>query len=236
MLLSIITINLNNADGLRRTLRSIAPLRSAEVEHIVIDGQSTDHSGDVILEETSGRPFVRTLSERDTGIYNAMNKGLALAQGRYVAYINSGDEAIPAAYAKYIQLIAQHDSDVFYAKTLVRPLDDSPVFTHERHPDKLYRDTLPHLTCAVRASLLRRLQGFDEGYRICADRDLMIRVHQAKASFRFHEDTISIFELGGVSSGQLVKMENLEINRKHRFISPLRYQLKKCLYRLKAKK
>jgi glycosyltransferase involved in cell wall biosynthesis len=236
MLLSIITINLNNAEGLRRTLRSISPLLSDQVEHIVIDGQSTDASGEVLLQEASGRPFVRTVCERDSGIYNAMNKGIGLAQGQYVAYINSGDEAIPAAYSRYLEVIGRRHSDVFYAKTQVRPLDDSPTFIHERHPDKFYRDTLPHLTCAVRKSVLQRLQGFDESYRICADRDLMIRLHEAKARFFFHDDIVSIFELGGVSSGQAVKMENLEINRQHRFIGPLRYRLEKGLYWIKAKK
>lgn len=235
MLLSIITINLNNADGLRRTLRSISPLLSDQVEHIVIDGKSTDASAEVILQETAGRLYVRTFCERDSGIYNAMNKGIALAQGQYIAYINSGDEAIPATYARYLQLIGSQSSDVFYAKTQVRPLDHGPVFTHERHPDKLYRDTLPHLTCAVRKSILQQLRGFDETYRICADRDLMIRLHQSKASFFFHDDIVTIFELGGVSSGQSVKMENLEINRKHRFVGPLRYHLKKGLYRLKQR-
>lgn len=235
MLLSIITINLNNADGLRRTLRSISPLLSEQVEHIVIDGQSTDASAEVILQETADHPHVRTLSERDSGIYNAMNKGIALAKGQYIAYINSGDEAIPCAYARYLQVIGSHHSDVFYAKTQVRPMDHGPVFTHERHPDKLYRDTLPHLTCAVRKSVLQQLRGFDEAYRICADRDLMIRLHQSKASFFFHDDIVTIFELGGASSGRSAKLENLEINRRHRFIGPLRYHLKKGLYRLKEK-
>lgn len=235
MLLSIITINLNNAEGLRRTLRSISPLLSEQVEHIVIDGQSSDGSAEVIAQETAARPHVRTICERDTGIYNAMNKGITRALGEYIAFINSGDEAIPDAYARYLDVIGSRRSDVFYAKTQVRPLDGQPMFIHERHPDKFYRDTLPHLTCAVRTSVLQRLHGFDERYRICADRDLMIRLHQAKASFYFHDDVVSIFELGGVSSGQSVKLENLEINRKHRFIGPVRYQLKKGLYRLKAK-
>ncbi|MDO9006023.1 MAG: glycosyltransferase [Aquabacterium sp.] len=235
MLLSIITINLNNAEGLRRTLRSIGPLLSDQVEHIVIDGQSSDSSGEVIAQYTAGRSHVRTICECDTGIYNAMNKGIDLARGHYIAYINSGDEAIPDAYARYLDVIGSRRSDVFYAKTQVRPIDEQPVFIHERHPDKLYRDTLPHLTCAVRKSVLQQLQGFDESYRICADRDLMIRLQQANASFSFHDDVVSIFELGGVSSGRSTKMENLEINRKHRFIGLLRYHLKRGLYRLKSK-
>lgn len=235
MLLSIVTINRNNAAGLRRTLRSINPLLSDQVEQLVIDGLSSDGSAEVIRQETTDEPHIRIVCERDTGIYNAMNKGIALAQGQYIAFINSGDEVIPQAYARYLDVIGSRRSDVLYAKTEVRTLDGQVTFVHERHPDKLYRDTLPHLTCAVRTSLLRQLGGFNENYRICADRDLMIRVHQSKASFFFHDHVVSIFELGGVSSGQSVKLENLEINRKHRFIGPLRYHLKKWLYRLKAK-
>ena len=113
MTLSIITINYNNAEGLRKTLASVASQTYTEIEHIIIDGGSTDNSVEVIREYESslvsrhcGVPEnacgdlgcssplasrLKWISEKDTGIYNAMNKGIRMATGDYIQILNSGD-------------------------------------------------------------------------------------------------------------------------------------------------
>ena len=99
MTLSIITINYNNAEGLRKTLASVSSQTYAEIEHIIIDGGSTDSSVEVIREYESSlgsrlSPLasrLNWLSEKDTGIYNAMNKGIRMATGEYCQFLNSGD-------------------------------------------------------------------------------------------------------------------------------------------------
>ena len=87
---SIIVVTFNNADGLERTLRSIRQLDYAPKETIVIDGGSKDGSLDIV--ERNKDIITVALSEEDTGIYNAMNKGIRLATGDYVAFMNAGDE------------------------------------------------------------------------------------------------------------------------------------------------
>lgn len=89
MILSIITINRNNLDGLRRTSESISIQSNQEFEWIVVDGASTDGSAEYI--KSVCRSNIITISEPDTGIYNAMNKGTRLAHGEYCLYLNSGD-------------------------------------------------------------------------------------------------------------------------------------------------
>ena len=93
MLLSIITINYNNAEGLRKTLAPVVSQTYAEIEHIIIDGGSSDNSVEVIREYESSLALsphrliasrLKWVSEKDTGIYNAMNKGLEIALGRRV--------------------------------------------------------------------------------------------------------------------------------------------------------
>lgn len=109
MLLSIITINYNNAEGLRKTLASVASQTYAEIEHIIIDGGSTDESVEILEaypqplpkrrgEITEGKfptqnPAHKVIwvSEKDNGIYNAMNKGIRMATGEYCQFLNSGD-------------------------------------------------------------------------------------------------------------------------------------------------
>jgi glycosyltransferase involved in cell wall biosynthesis len=102
--LSIITINYNNAEGLRKTLASVAAQTYPNIEHIIVDGNSTDGSVDVIREyestlASSLSPFasrLKWLSEPDKGIYNAMNKGIKMATGDYCQFLNSGDILINA--------------------------------------------------------------------------------------------------------------------------------------------
>lgn len=92
MILSIITINYNNAEGLKKTLASVAAQTVTEFEHVVVDGASTDGSAEIIREYAESAPYpVRWVSEPDKGIYNAMNKGLRMASGDYVQVLNSGD-------------------------------------------------------------------------------------------------------------------------------------------------
>ena len=95
MKLSIITINYNNAAGLKKTLDSVAAQTYTDFEHIIVDGASTDGSVDEIIAYSqspiANRHKIIWLSEPDTGIYNAMNKGIKKASGDYLLFLNSGD-------------------------------------------------------------------------------------------------------------------------------------------------
>jgi glycosyltransferase involved in cell wall biosynthesis len=90
MKLSIITINWNNAEGLRKTMKSVLTQSCKEFEYIVVDGGSTDGGVDII-KQYEDSPNLRWLSEKDNGIYNAMNKGIKMAHGEYLHFLNSGD-------------------------------------------------------------------------------------------------------------------------------------------------
>ena len=97
MKLSIITINYNNSEGLRKTLASVASQTYANIEHIIVDGASTDGSVDVIKEYENQLNITHSTihllwsSEPDNGIYNAMNRGIRKATGEYCQFLNSGD-------------------------------------------------------------------------------------------------------------------------------------------------
>lgn len=230
MLLSIITINLNNAAGLARTIGSVLPLLGNDVEYIVLDGQSNDDSAAVMQRETAGHPQVRTRVQRDSGIYDAMNQGLRMARGRYVAYINSGDELIGDNYRAFLAHLAVSDADVCYAKTLIRSVDGSQTRIHERHPEHLVKHSIPHPTAATRRELMLSHGGFDESFRIVADRDLFVRLRNAGARFEFFDAVTTIFEEGGASSSHRTRYEDILINGRYGHISPARYRAKLAIY------
>ncbi len=96
MILSIITINYNNAEGLRKTIESVYSQTFTDFEYIIVDGGSTDGSVDVIENLTTNSEWLKAhplkwVSEPDKGIYNAMNKGIRMAKGEYLQFLNSGD-------------------------------------------------------------------------------------------------------------------------------------------------
>ena len=92
MKLSIITVNLNNRDGLQKTIDSVVSQTFKDYEWIVIDGGSTDGSKELI--EQYADHFTDWVSEPDKGIYNAMNKGIGMASGEYIQFLNSGDSLV----------------------------------------------------------------------------------------------------------------------------------------------
>ncbi|WP_290642255.1 glycosyltransferase [Aquabacterium sp.] len=223
MRLSIITINRNDAKGLARTLNSILPVLANDVECVVVDGLSSDDSVAVAQRLTAGMNNVVIKSESDSGIYDAMNKGARLARGKYLAYVNAGDEVVPEAYRRYLEFMRAHSADVFYSKTYLRSLEGVNMGVHERHPTQMNQDTIPHLTAAVRRQLFLEQGGFDQQYKISADREFFIRLKLSNASFLFFDDVVAIFELGGLSSSPRTKVENLRIDRKYGFISSFKY-------------
>ena len=131
MKLSIITINYNNAEGLRKTLASVASQTYANIEHIIVDGGSTDESVEILEAypqslprgkgEVSGDKYptqnpahkVLWISEKDKGIYNAMNKGIRMATGDYIQILNSGDIlAAPDVTERMMAALAERNGKI----------------------------------------------------------------------------------------------------------------------------
>ena len=104
---SIIVVTYNNADGLRRTLKSIRQLDYAQKEIVVIDGGSQDDTLNIIAEHQD--TITTSVSEKDSGIYNAMNKGIRLVNGDYVVFMNAGDEF---ADKDVLSVVNDYDGDI----------------------------------------------------------------------------------------------------------------------------
>lgn len=116
MKLSIITVNLNQADGLAKTLDSVREQSFRDFEHIVVDGGSTDGSLEVIRARADGLAF--WASEPDAGIYAAMNKGLRRAQGEYVYLLNSGDRLYSPDTLERVFAHEERGEDLLYGNTV----------------------------------------------------------------------------------------------------------------------
>ncbi len=185
MKLSVITVCLNSVRTIGHTLESIGRQDFANVEHIVVDGASSD--GTVDLVKRSASRLSRLISEPDRGLYNAMNKGIRAATGDYVGFLNSDDiYANPYVLSNVAKALQSGDWDAAHGDLLyVRDADPGKVVRYWK--SQPYRPGMfeagwhpAHPTLFVRRLLLCRLEGFDTRYRFHADFDLMVRLFIAE--------------------------------------------------------
>lgn len=181
MKISVITVCFNSARTIAETLRSVADQRHVDVEHIVIDGASRDGTLDIIAA-TPNR-ITRLISEPDRGIYDAMNKGLALASGDIVGFLNSDDVyADSACLTEIVHAFKNEAVDACYGDVQFVAADD--VMRTVRYwragayrPSSLMNGWMPpHPTFYARRSVYQRAGGFDLEYKLQADFEMAIRL------------------------------------------------------------
>lgn len=208
MRLSIITINLNNAEGLRRTMESVLSQTCKDFEYIVVDGASKDGSVEV-MDRYAGRLVsagmtVITRSEPDSGLYNAMNKGVGLASGSYVLMLNSGDYLVDGKVVG--DMMPCLDGTDIVQGNIIRTLDgqartDRGYGRSDLSFIDVQQGHFLHQASFCRRDLFQRYGPFDESYKIDGDTVFYIKaLGYGNASFRYVDRTIAVFEQGGRSS------------------------------------
>lgn len=192
MRFSIITINFNNKDGLKRTINSVLCQICIDYEFIIIDGGSTDGSVEVIKENESQITY--WVSEKDNGVYHAMNKGVAQAHGDYCIFMNSGDcFHSPDALSS----VLNYQEDIICGQVSTFPSGHhKPTISLV----DLLRISLPHQAMFIKRDLLIK-HPYDEEYKILSDWKFCIEnLVIDNCSFRNIEVVIADYESGGISS------------------------------------
>ena len=217
MLVSIITVCYNSEKTIRRTLESVLEQTYHNIEYIIVDGKSSDGTLDIVEAfrekfHRKGYSF-RVVSEKDNGIYDAMNKGIGLAAGQLVGIINSDDWYEPVAAETAVRTYAEDPYDLFYADiNLIRGdgsvivkrsrLDRYPSSRHWNHP----------------TTFITKKTYEEQGGYLCQtvydDFDLILRLRRANKKAVIRNVVLANFRTGGVS------------NEKN---------LKKCIQRIKAR-
>lgn len=203
---SVITVAYNAASTIADTLASVVAQDYSAFEHIIVDGASTDHTRDVVLAEQHDR--LRFVSEPDDGCYDAMNKGLALATGDVVVFLNADDFlARPDALSLVARAFASHETDCVIGHTAI--VDQSDV----RRVRRSYRSVgfrpwmlrfghmPPHPSFYARRESLVAIGGFDTSFRVSGDFDQMVRLMLGR-NIRYVSipETLAGFRVGGLST------------------------------------
>lgn len=198
MNLSIITINYNNCEGLKKTIDSVVSQTFRNFEWIIIDGGSIDGSRELI--EKYSNHFAYWVSEPDRGIYNAMNKGIYQAKGDYLLFLNSGDWL----YNKTsLERCFAHDfnADVMYGDCVFHYTDHvaKRYYPSNLTFDFLYRSSLSHCSSFIKREVLTK-EYYNEDYKIVSDLEFWVKLAIAGGSFNHLDEFVSVFDTTGVSS------------------------------------
>ena len=199
-LVGIVTICRNVLPALRRTADSVLAQLGPDDEYLVVDGASTDGTRDY-LAMLAARG-VRTVSEPDRGISDAMNKGARLARARWVLHLHADDTLLPGALERLRAEAAADDADVLCGWMLKAEPQGDVLCRCD--PALLDRDmTVNHPATLVRRELFERVGGFDPALRNAMDYDFFLRAKLAGARFRVVPAALSRFAAGGQSERSL---------------------------------
>jgi glycosyltransferase involved in cell wall biosynthesis len=193
---SIITINYNDKEGLSRTIKSVINQTSKNFEYIVIDGGSTDGSVDIIKQNIDYINY--WVSEKDKGVYNAMNKGIAQAKGDYLVFMNSGD---CFHTPDVLDSLADYQEDIICGKVLKgHSTIPSGHYKSTITLVDLMRGSLPHQAMFIKRDLMVR-HPYDENYKILSDWKFCIQALVFdNCSFRNSDVIVADYDISGIST------------------------------------
>lgn len=220
MKLSIITINYNNASGLRKTLASVAAQTYQNIEHIIIDGGSTDGSVDVIKEYVCNveRMNVVWSSGPDKGIYNAMNKGIRKATGDYVQILNSGDllatdDVTERMMVRLNELTNErvNESDgvaILYGNMIKKDYTAGKIIGKSGEVEyslrQYFSSTMNHDCCYIRRDVYEKYGLYDENLKIVSDWKWFLQaIGLGNVKPVYVDIDVTIFDASGISESNL---------------------------------
>jgi glycosyltransferase involved in cell wall biosynthesis len=213
--LSVITVNLNNADGLRKTAKSVLDQTFNDFEYLIIDGGSNDESLNVINSVSDKLSY--WLSEADSGIYNAMNKGIKKACGEYCLFLNSGDYLVNRNILDIVFSL-KFSEDIVSGAVISYSNDNSKKYllskitSSEITFNDLYETSLNHQATFIKRTLFIKYGLYEEKFRIISDWIFTLKtIILNNVSFKYLDLVISIYNTDGRSGSvsEYYKKENL---------------------------
>lgn len=221
MFLSIITVCFNSEKTIRQTFESVLQQEFTDYEYIIIDGLSTDGTIDIIKEylpKFNGK--MRYISEKDKGIYDAMNKAISMAKGEIIGLVNSDDYFEKDAFQRVFEAAkAKPGMDVYYGCVRVLTPEDKEIKVYRMSHEMLYSCPMAHGGCFIARKAHERYGLYDITYRISADYDFLLRVFLQGGKFCPIDYVLANFRMGGVSSDGNNVPEHLKVQYKYGLIS-----------------
>jgi len=215
---SIVTVCYNSELTITRTIESVLNQTYKNIEYIIIDGKSADGTMQIVdrYRQDFGERLV-VVSEKDGGIYDAMNKGITHASGELIGIINSDDYYEADAVEKIVKAYEEDNSNpltVYYGGTALVKDDEVTQVVYSDH-NKLEEEMITHPSCFVTKKVYEEMGTFNLQYKCVADYDFMLRLKRSgKVSFIPLKELVAYFTMGGMSSTgkAYIDLINLRMN------------------------
>jgi len=211
-LFSIITVTYNASSTLDQTLNSLLSQQCNCYEYIIIDGASTDGTLEIIKKHE--QYIDHWISEPDDGIYDAMNKGIKLAHGEFIAFINADDWYEPSALNLMADAILKHRNIDFFYANINNIFSNGTKSLWKSKPNK-HGLGIPHPSIFIRSTILKQ-HYFNTNYKIAADTDLTLTLFKQKITTYYLDATIANYRQGGASANFIqTQRENFVLLYRH---------------------
>lgn len=234
--ISIITVCYNSEKTIERTIKSVLNQSFKDYEYLIIDGKSSDSTLEIVKKyEPLFEGRLKWISEKDTGIYNAMNKGIKLSKGKLIGIINSDDwyednifETIERHYLKSSESILYGLMKNYDSKKILRNISATTLIN-------LSTKMIEHPTCFVPKKIYDKYGSFDEQYKFAADYELILRFYINKINFILIEKPIANFVSDGATAKnkELSSIETYKIKYKYKLVSTWKFSRKIIIKSLK---
>lgn len=210
--ITIITATYNSAVSVVRAINSVMNQTNfyEGFEHIIVDGCSTDNT----ISTLRNFPHLKIISEPDDGIYDAMNKGIRIARGKYIGILNSDDWYVENLFSMiYKTYLEDNDIGVIHGDMSIWMDNEQYHIQKYKSHQKYYCMWIRHPTCFVKKEVYEHYGIFNLKYHIQADYDLMLRFKNAGVKFYYLSGVLTNFSLGGASQTRWTLKESLSVRR-----------------------
>ena len=216
MKISVITINFNNLTGLTKTVESVLDQLFDKFEYIIIDGGSSDGSQEFLIEKSDQLDY--WVSEKDNGVYHAMNKGLSIAKGDFCIFLNSGDFFYDNFVLEKVNFSLDKNYSLIYGIILWEMHREmwNPRFGYKSY-EITKKSEIPHQGCFFNTNELKAIGGYKEEFNIVSDWGAILDLIVLKKQVKKIDVIVSVCEEQGLSA------TNLQKNKKEHFKYMIKY-------------
>lgn len=237
---TIVTVCYNVEEEIEETMESVLKQSYENYEYIIIDGKSKDNTLDKIvkLQKKYFKREIRYISEKDSGIYDAMNKGIDMASSQWIIFMNAGDSFFSNEVLEKVNQKLTEENDVVYGDIIA---SDKRLGKKIRKPKNLesLKDGMIfcHQAVFLKTSIMKKYK-FDTNYKIAADYNLFYHLYKLGYKFNYLSEIIAIYDLDGISSNFLKNnIEKYKINKSKKFFfNILKFMIKSIIKKVFTKK
>lgn len=203
MKITVVTVCLNAEKTIETTMLSILGQTFQDIEYLIIDGKSSDRTLDIVNRYINDKR-VHLFSEKDSGLYNAMNKAIELCTGDYIIFMNSGDVFCDNKVIEDMLPHLQEDRDLVYGNVIRKTLNGNKLEKYHGRNKLMFLllmgKMMSHQALFTKSDIMRQYM-FDEQYKITADYDFIVRAKKNKCNIAYIDRTVCIMDnIEGISA------------------------------------